>query len=495
MRTALNCTAALLAVTLNVAPPAGFAAGLPRPGREAGMSVPDSVRSMVDRGEFTRAGQTLRGFLQKGGLPRSDSAAIAFEIERLDRIRKDFKLTRDDVLGRLEPVFGAGAGKALDQYTRDGSLESMVIDGQRKYFSQAVRNLYLINPAAARIKRKGGPAQPDSLQRFLRSYVPAALAQMENSGSVLGAPTTLHYKYTLTVHADAVPPGETIRCWLPYPRTDVRRQTDVRLIRSVPGSCLISSDAASHKTAYLEQKAVQGKPALFSIEVEYRSRAERGSPAAMTPHPGAPSPEIAPFTGERPPHIVFTPAIRALSRRLVARETNKEKIARAFFSWISNNIPWASAREYSTLPAIPEYCLENRHGDCGIKTLLFMTLCRLNGIPARWESGWDFPPGNVDMHDWCEISLDGNTWVPVDQNRGLQPSNGGDKVRFFYLGGIDSYRLIVNNDYGRDLYPPKLFPRSETVDFQRGEVEWKGGNLYFDKWSWHMDVTYPAETL
>jgi len=32
--------------------------------------------------------------------------------------------------------------------------------------------------------------------------------------------------------------------------------------------------------------------------------------------------------------------------------------------------------------------------------------------------------------------------------------------------------------------------RSETVDFQRGELEWKGGNLYFDKWDYKMEVGY-----
>jgi hypothetical protein len=32
--------------------------------------------------------------------------------------------------------------------------------------------------------------------------------------------------------------------------------------------------------------------------------------------------------------------------------------------------------------------------------------------------------------------------------------------------------------------------RSEPVDFQRGEVEWRGGNLYFDKWDYHMEVSY-----
>ena len=63
-----------------------------------------------------------------------------------------------------------------------------------------------------------------------------------------------------------------------------------------------------------------------------------------------------------------------------------------------------------------------------------------------------------------------------------------DKERLFYMGGIDSWRMVVNDDFGGELYPHKRFPRSETVDFQRGEVEWRGGNLYFDKWSWHLEV-------
>ncbi len=48
--------------------------------------------------------------------------------------------------------------------------------------------------------------------------------------------------------------------------------------------------------------------------------------------------------------------------------------------------------------------------------------------------------------------------------------------------------MIVNNDYGCPFYPAKQFPRSETVDFQRGEVEWAGGNLYFDQWRWKLEV-------
>ena len=58
------------------------------------------------------------------------------------------------------------------------------------------------------------------------------------------------------------------------------------------------------------------------------------------------------------------------------------------------------------------------------------------------------------------------------------------------MGGIDSWRMVVNTDYGMPLVPAKRYPRSETVDFQRGEVEWEGGNLYFTQWNYDMEIEY-----
>jgi hypothetical protein len=58
------------------------------------------------------------------------------------------------------------------------------------------------------------------------------------------------------------------------------------------------------------------------------------------------------------------------------------------------------------------------------------------------------------------------------------------------MTGIDSYRMIVNDDYSSSLFPTKKYPRSEIVDFQRGEVEWRKGNLYFDKWKWNLEIEY-----
>jgi transglutaminase-like putative cysteine protease len=207
-------------------------------------------------------------------------------------------------------------------------------------------------------------------------------------------------------------------------------------------------------------------------------------------------PELAAHLGERAPHIVFTDDIRAFSKEVVGDEKNPYFIARKLFEAV-DRIPWAGAREYSTLTNISDYALHAGHADCGQQTLLLMTLLRLNGIPARWQSGMVFSDGDYDnLHDWGWLYLAPYGWVPMDVTTG-RFKDAGDVagkdpgVEWFYFGGLDAYRIAFNDDYGTQFVPPKQHFRSETVDSQRGEAEWKGGNLYFDQW----DYTFEAHVL
>ena len=82
--------------------------------------------------------------------------------------------------------------------------------------------------------------------------------------------------------------------------------------------------------------------------------------------------------------------MRKFSREVVGDEKNPYRIAQKLFAAV-DRIPWAGALEYSTITNISDYALHAGHADCGQQTLLLMTLLRLNGIPARWQSGWSSP--------------------------------------------------------------------------------------------------------
>ena len=81
-------------------------------------------------------------------------------------------------------------------------------------------------------------------------------------------------------------------------------------------------------------------------------------------------------------------------------------------------------------------------------------------------------------------------WGLVDKAFGLAAYAEKAGKPYFYRGGIASWRMVVTQDYGMPLVPEKKYPRSETVDFQRGEVAWTCGTLYFTEWDYHMDIEY-----
>jgi transglutaminase-like putative cysteine protease len=244
------------------------------------------------------------------------------------------------------------------------------------------------------------------------------------------------------------------------------------------------------RSIYLESISVANQPTVFHSSIEYTALAQYFplTPGMIKPYQKE-SLIFKEFTSEKPPQIIFSSKIKSLAENILQKETNPLVQVQKIYKWINDSVTWASALEYSIMPDIPGFVIENRHGDCGMQTLLFMTLARSVGIPVKWQSGWMLHPGEVNLHDWCEVYYEGIGWVPLDQSFGLQNSTD-ERIRDFYISGIDAYRLIVNDDISSQFTPGKKYFRSEPYDFQRGELEWKGGNLYFDKWSWHMEVTY-----
>ena len=130
--------------------------------------------------------------------------------------------------------------------------------------------------------------------------------------------------------------------------------------------------------------------------------------------------------------------MRTISDEILGGEDNPVRKARAFYDWISENIRYSYALEYSTIRNLGAYCLENRYGDCGQEAMLYITLCRMNGIPARWQSGWFTFPGGKTIHDWTEIYLEPWGWVPVDPYMGI--------FAMQYLGSLgEQEKLEVRN--------------------------------------------------
>lgn len=426
--------------------------------------------------------------------PSPKGEPYSWEADLQHRVALDFSRSKAEVKAYIAQYLPDVTDEQMRHWEETKALECMDIDGEKRYFNNAAPNLFRIDSACREAKRAKEGETLSGSERVNQHHLPEVIAAARRAQSPIVEPRRFRVTYTLTVAADAVPEGQTVRCWLPYPQANVGRQTDVRLISTSEKVYNRAPVESLHGTLYMEKPAVKGEPTVFSECFELTASAEWHdlSPEMVQPYDTT-TMLYRTYTAERERHIRFTPELRQLAAELTAGIDNPLLKARRIFEWINDRFPWASAREYSTIDNIPMYVLANGHGDCGQVTLLFLTLCRLSGIPAHFQSGFMLHPGASNLHDWGEIYFEGVGWVPVDQSFGIPTFARNEAERWFFLGGIDSYRLVVNNDFGQPLIPAKQYPRSETVDFQRGEVEWAGGNLYFDQWDYDLQVEYDPD--
>lgn len=447
-----------------------------------------SADTEILQGNFTRADSLIDMILQMD-IEEDTRAKYSFEKERMRRIRLDFRRDESYIREKLADYYPELTDEQLRTWEADKSLEMKMIDGQRKYFNWAHRNLFRVN-AEAKKRLKIDANQSDGITEFCEAFVPQMIAELKPNGAVATVAYNFEITYTLSVDSGAVNIGDTLHAWLPYPRPKNVRQLDIHLLETNHSEYVLSPGSQVHRSIFFEKPVTNSGPQDFIIKYRVSTRGEWYGHQLENIRPYDKNKEpYQTYTAERLPHIEFSDQIKRLTDSIVGEETNPYYIVRKIYSWIDDNFPWASAREYSTIPNIPAYALQNKHADCGIHTLLFITMARYKGIPARWQSGWILIPGEVGLHDWAEVYFEGLGWVPVDQSFERISSNDED-VKYFYTCGVDPYRLIVNSDYSGQFYPPKTHFRSETVDFQRGEVETQHRNLYFNEWSYDMTVKY-----
>jgi transglutaminase-like putative cysteine protease len=76
----------------------------------------------------------------------------------------------------------------------------------------------------------------------------------------------------------------------------------------------------------------------------------------------------------------------------------------------------------------PSETLKLGHGACRDLTGLFLACCRLQGIAARFVSGYqahaDTPDGRRHLHAWAEAHVPGAGWLGYDPTHGLEVFDG-----------------------------------------------------------------------
>ena len=181
---------------------------------------------------------------------------------------------------------------------------------------------------------------------------------------------------------------------------------------------------------------------------------------------------------------------RALAARITAGLTSPAEKAKAIYDYVTGMVDYRFQPAYLQLDCIPDQCAKTLRGDCGVFALTFITLCRIAGIPARWQSGLAVGPDRCGCHDWAMFYIAPRGWMYADCSFGASMARAGEEeLRRHYFGSIDPGRMAANRAFEARFDPPMTGFRADPYDNQTGEVEADGAGLYGG------DVTSVKQTL
>jgi len=129
--------------------------------------------------------------------------------------------------------------------------------------------------------------------------------------------------------------------------------------------------------------------------------------------------------------------------------------AEAIYNWVQKSMTYV----YPPKERGVQFAFETLSGDCGQYSALFMTMCRIAGIPARQQSGFNFVGDKTGGHVWSEIYLPIKGWVPVDATR---------EDRFLYL---DNKRLITSIGLNIPLQNTPGWATFENSEVENGRTD------------------------
>lgn len=399
-------------------------------------------------------------------LPQMLRDRLICEKERIRRLPTQYPWDRKTALLKLQELAPKATSEDFNRLELAGWVDFIYIGGEKRYFVRFHRSLL---KAGLLRDVTGEKPKPEN------DWLDPMIAQLREKGSLTRRITL---DVSLSVDQEAFVPGEYL-VHLPFPAVSAQ-QSDIELISGDPDG--VGAERAPARTLWWRRRLEAWRP--FSVRYSYTSRIRYADPL----HREAPVEALYP--GEEPPreedlsergaYLRFTPYLRALAAELTKDESGDVGKAWKIYEFVTTKVKYAFVRDYFQFDDHGEYCAVNLKGDCGLQALLFIILCRISGIPARWQSGMAVETDYTGAHDWAQFYLKGWGWLFADCSYGGSAYRAGNSIRHqFYFGNLEPMRMVANRQYQAELEPKKQALRADPFDNQSGEMERAGAPLPF----------------
>lgn len=429
--------------------------------------LPEDIQRQEDAGFFQKA----RGLINQrlsAPVPQALRERLELELLRIPQLEGEYPFSYEQALHMLTEEIRDFTKAEFDALMDENQLDWIYREGKPYFVRHFHENLRKVrHPVTQRLivpdDPKAAQKQQDVLNenmRYMKEHgqiayrfrIRSELKILEDK--VLGAPITVH---------------------LPIPNAGPQVR-NIQLHHMSPNGIVAPEESAS-RTVCFQKNLEEGD--VFFVEYSYENHL-----TYVEPDPELTSPQQPSFClEEQAPHILFTPLIRSLCHEIVGDETNPIRKAKLIYDYLTSHVRYSFVRRYSTIVNIPEYAAVNQKGDCGVQAILFVTLCRCCGVPARWQSGLFAAPYAIDGHDWAQFYVEPYGWLYADLSFGGSAYRlGNEERRQFYFGNLDPFRMPANLAFQHEFMPPKKHMRRDPTDNQYGECEYDDHPLLFHEY-------------
>ena len=467
------------------------------------IQLPENILKAKWCGDFTRAFRLIDLAEKDEKTPDFLKKRLLVEKEILERSALDFNFTEEEAVKFVQKDIPDFSLQELNDWIDKGAIQWIYVDGKLHLHDRFYECLLDNEPSIARRAGKVTENFEETPGSLLKNRF---IQEIKSSGRKRAH---IRIKAQIQIKEEAFTPGNVL-VHLPIPKPQIN-MGNIRILRTFPENSeecavVIGSEDQTARTVSFRKEMKENHP--FFVEYEYDSTVCYHDLSGDKD--SAPVPEEAPKKGaedalaaakeklgaetldiqpqdlqEIQPHVMFTPTIQALCEELSKGLTTDLQKARAFYDYVTTKVSYSYMRQYITLEEITEYAALGLKGDCGVQALLFITLCRAAGIPARWQSGLYVTPNIYDqegnlleevyagMHDWAMFYLKEYGWLFADCSFGGSAFRSGNLERWnYYFGNLDTFRMAANDAFQAPLIPEKKQTRFDPYDNQVGEIEY-----------------------
>lgn len=426
--------------------------------------LPDEVLKYKMCGDFSGASLAIDRWLER---PVGEALKERMRLEKqmLAQLPQNFPHTEEQAIALFRELDPGFAQKDLERLDRAGLAEWIFLNGEKHYIHNIVRNVTRMDDD---IMRRAGKGEEETAEKRL---LQETIGKIKQNGE---ASWRFRVRASIRLKDSVFYPGIHLKVHLPVP-AELHQISDVKLLAYSQGKVTVDRPDSLYRAICFEDTLEENRE--FFVEYEYTvnavyhdfSQADRVQSEQIFIKPAQ---DIALYTQEQYPHIRFSPYLCALAEEIVGDEKQPLEIARKIYDYITTKVNYSFMREYFLIPDIPQYCARNLRGDCGVQALLFITLCRICHIPAKWQSGLYAIPGSVGPHDWAMFWAEPYGWLFADPSFGGSAFRDGDEARRrFYFGNLDPFRMVSNNAFQQPFSCAKRFWPIDPYDNQNGEME------------------------